>query len=155
MRRDTKIAAAVFIAIPVAILSASVATTWAIAHGASAHWRWLFRMMCHGIASRCLLLWGIPMPICARCTAIYAGLFAGLVAFLVVRKGNELALRWAAFIAVVPLLIDGLSQATGLRESTNALRIVTGLLAGFAFGLWVLCAIENVPRDEPQRLDAV
>ena len=155
MRRDTKIAAAVFIAIPVAILTASFATTWAIAHGASMHWRWLFRVMCHGIASRCLLLWGVPMPICARCTAIYAGLLLGFLAFVVVRKGSERALRWTAFFAALPVFIDGVTQATGLRESTNALRIATGLVAGFAFGLWVLCAIENVPRDQPQRLDAV
>ena len=82
MRNDTKIAAAVFAAIPLAILSAAFATTWAIAHGASMSWRVVFRVMCHGIPSRCLTIWNVPMPICARCTAIYIGLFAGLVLFV-------------------------------------------------------------------------
>ena len=38
----------------------------------------------------------------------------------------------------MPLGIDGLTQLTTLRESTNTLRIVTGVLAGIAFALWAL-----------------
>jgi uncharacterized membrane protein len=155
VRNDTKIAAAVFAALPLAILSAAVATTWAIAHGASMSWRIVFRVMCHGIPSRCLTIWNVPMPICARCTAIYAGLFAGLLLFLMIRKGSERWFRWAAIVAATPLLIDGVTQATGLRESTNPLRLATGLLAGFFFGMWVLCAIETAPREPSHRLDAV
>jgi uncharacterized membrane protein len=155
VRNDTKIAAAVFAAIPLAILSAAVATTWAIAHGASMSWRVVFRVMCHGIPSRCLTIWNVPMPICARCTAIYAGLFAGLLLFLMIRKGSERWFRWVAIVAATPLLIDGVTQATGLRESTNPLRLATGLLAGFFFGMWVLCAIETTPREPSHRLDAV
>ena len=78
MKRDTLIVGAVIAAIAVAILGGSVLCTWAIAHGASMQWRVLFRLFCHGIPSRCLTLWNVPMPICARCTAIYAGLFAGV-----------------------------------------------------------------------------
>ncbi|MFP5245873.1 MAG: DUF2085 domain-containing protein, partial [Thermoanaerobaculia bacterium] len=56
-------------------------------------------------------------------------------------------MRPFAFAAVVPLALDGLTQLAGLRESTNELRVATGLLAGLAFGLWVLSAVER--RDEP------
>jgi len=155
VRKDTRIAGAVFIAIPVVILSASVAATFAIAHGATPRLRVFFALLCHGIPSRCLTLWGIPMPICARCTAIYAGLFAGLTLFLLVRKGSERLFRWSAIAAAMPILIDGVTQAAGFRESTNGLRLATGLLAGFFFGMWVLCAIETSPREPSQRLDAV
>lgn len=155
MRQETKIAGAVFLAIPVLILAAATATTWAIAHGASMQWRLLFRVMCHGIPSRCLLLWSVPMPICARCTAIYAGLFTGLALFLIVRRGSERAFRWIAFAAALPMLIDGVTQAAGFRESTNGLRLVTGAIAGLAFGMWVLCAIERAPKPHPDRLDAL
>jgi uncharacterized membrane protein len=155
VRKDTKIAAAVFAAIPLAILSASTAMAWAIALGAPMRWRILFRLLCHGIPSRCLTLWEVPMPICARCTAIYAGLFAGLMLFLIVRKGREIVFRWPAIAAAILIALDGVTQATGLRESTNGLRIATGLLAGFFFGMWVLCAIETAPRERSQRLDAV
>ena len=146
MKRDTKIVMGVVAAIPVAILSASTFCAWAIAHGASMRWRVLFRIMCHGIPERCLYLFGVPMPICARCVGIYAGLIAGLIAFWLLPMVTEKAMRIAAFIAVTPLAIDGLTQLARLRESTNPLRLSTGIVAGLALGMWALCAVER--RDE-------
>ncbi len=148
MKRDTRIAAAVFVAIPLAILSASLACTFAIAQGASAHWRLLFRLVCHGIPRRCLTLWDVPMPICARCTAVYAGFLAGLLLFLVVPWIDERLLRVVLCIASAPLIIDGVTQALRLRESTNDLRLATGLVAGLSFGMWALGAIERPQRGE-------
>jgi uncharacterized membrane protein len=149
MKRDTKIVMSVVSAIPIVILSASTFCSWAIAHGASMRWRLLFRVMCHGIPSRCLDLFGVPMPICARCVGIYAGLFAGLVAFWLLPIVTERVMRTIAFIAVTPLAIDGLTQLARLRESTNPLRLATGLAAGLAFGMWILAAVE---RRGEQRL---
>ena len=146
MKRDTKIVMAVVSAIPIVILSASTLCAWAIAQGASMRWRLLFRVMCHGIPSRCVEVFGVPMPICARCLGIYAGLLVGLLAFRVLPWISERAMRIAAFLAVTPLAIDGLTQLTGLRESTNPLRLATGIAAGFAFGMWALTAVER--REE-------
>jgi uncharacterized membrane protein len=143
MKRDTKIVMAVVAAIPLSILGASTLCSWAIAEGASMRWRALFRVMCHGIVTRCLTLFDVPMPICARCTGIYLGMLAGLAAFLVVPWVEEKAMRIAAFIAVTPLAIDGLTQLVRLRESTNALRMGTGIAAGAAFAMWVLSAVEQ------------
>ncbi len=143
MKRDTKIAGAVFATIPLLILIAALADSWAIAHGASMQWRLLFRVICHGIPSRCLEVWAVPMPICARCTAIYAGLFMGLVAFSVVPSAREKVLRRILYVMITPLAVDGVTQAMRLRESTNDLRLATGLAAGFAFGMWVLSAVER------------
>jgi uncharacterized membrane protein len=146
VKRDTRIVVAFVGAIPTLILAAATLTTAAIAAGASMQWRLLFRLMCHGRPERCLELFGAPMPICARCTGIYLGLMAGLAAFWLVRSLSEKALRIATFIALTPLAIDGLTQLSGLRESTNELRIATGLVAGLAFGLWILAVVEQ--RDE-------
>lgn len=148
MKRDTRIAAAVFVAIPLAILSASSACTFAIAQGASAQWRLLFRLFCHGIPRRCLTLWDVPMPICARCTAVYAGFLAGLLLFLVMPWIEERLLRVALYVASAPLIIDGVTQALRLRESTNSLRLATGLAAGVSLGMWALGAIERPQRGE-------
>jgi len=146
MKRDTKIVMAVVSAIPIVILSASTLCAWAIAQGASMRWRLLFRVMCHGIPSRCVEVFGVPMPICARCLGIYAGLLVGLLAFRLLPWFTERAMRIAAFLAVTPLAIDGLTQLAGLRESTNPLRLATGIAAGFAFGMWALTAVER--REE-------
>lgn len=147
MRRDTKIVAAFLSAIPIVILGASSLCAWAIAHGASTRWRLLFRMLCHGIEQRCLTMFGAPMPICARCTGIYIGLFAGIIAFLIFPMIEERVMRTTMYLAALPMAIDGLTQALGLRESTNPLRLVTGFVAAFAFGMWALVAIERqAPR---------
>ena len=146
MKRDTKIVLAVVAAIPAVILAASAACSWAISLGASEQWRLLFRIMCHGRPERSLDFAGVAMPICARCVGIYAGLLAGLAAFVLIPWLRERVVRPFALAAVVPLAIDGLTQLAGLRESTNELRILTGVVAGLAFGLWVLSAVE---RPEP------
>lgn len=146
MKRDTKIVMAVIAAIPIAILSASTLCTFAIAQGASMRWRILFRIMCHGIRERCLLLFDVPMPICARCVGIYTGLLAGIALFLLLPVLRERTMRIVAFLAVTPLAIDGFTQLAGLRESTNPLRLSTGIVAGLALGMWALCAVER--RDE-------
>lgn len=143
MKRDTAIVAATLAAIATAILSASIASTWVIAHGASMRWRLLFRLFCHGIPERCFTIWGVPMPICSRCTAIYAGLAASLVVFVLLPRMSELAARVMLAIAVTPLAIDGLTQLVRLRQSTNELRSATGLAAGIAFGVWAMTAIES------------
>lgn len=146
MRRDTKIVLSVVAAIPTVILSVAALCSWAIAHAASETWRLPFRLLCHGFPHRSYALFDVAMPICARCVGVYAGLLGGLALFPLLSKLSEKAMRVAAFVAVMPLAIDGLTQLTGLRESTNDLRVVTGLLAGMAFGLWVLSAVEG--RDE-------
>lgn len=146
MKKDTKIVLAVVAAIPTVILAASALCSWAIANGASMAWRLPFRVMCHGFVHRSLEMFGVPMPICARCVGVYAGLLAGLAAFAVLPMLTERVMRVAAFAAVTPLAVDGLTQLMGLRESTNPLRLATGAIAGLAFGLWVLCAVDR--REE-------
>ena len=146
MKRDTRIVLAFVGSIPALILAASALCSWAIASGASMKWRLLFRFICHGRVERSLELFGVPMPICARCTGIYIGLLAGLLGFWLIRYVSEKTMRVASMLAITPLAIDGLTQLTGLRESTNPLRIATGVIAGLAFGMWILSAVER--RDE-------
>ena len=152
MRRDTLIVGAVIAAIAIAILGGSVLCTWAIAHGASMQWRLLFRIFCHGIPRRCLTLWNVPMPICARCTAIYGGALAGLVLMRLLPPMRERAARIVMMAMATPLAIDGLTQLTTLRESTNTLRIVTGILGGIGFALWALTSVE---RHAPAATESV
>ena len=142
MKRNTRLVSAAVAAPPIVILAASVA-------GTAFEWpRWLFRVLCHGIPERCLELFGTPMPICARCTGIYAGMLFGLLVYLcsAAIPGGAAPPRMAVLhllILVAPLAIDGITQAVGLRESTNLLRIATGLLAGGAFAFWVLAEVEH------------
>ena len=147
MKRDTRIVLSILAAIPAGILGLASLCSLAIANGASMRWRTAFRMMCHGMVERSLDLFGVPMPICARCVGIYAGLLAGLAVFWLLPLLREKVMRPIAFAAVTPLALDGLTQLTGLRESTNPLRIATGVVAGLAFGLWILSAVERTDHE--------
>jgi uncharacterized membrane protein len=146
MKRDTKIVLGAVAGIPAFILGLSALCSWAISHGASMKWRLLFRTLCHGKPERCLELFHVPMPICARCAGIYIGVLGGLALFRLMPWLREKTMRVVAFAALTPLALDGLTQLTGVRESTNPLRIATGVIAGLAFGLWILSAVER--RDE-------
>lgn len=144
MRRETRILGAVIAGIGIFFLAASVLCTLAIAHGASMQWRLLFRFVCHGIPHRCFTIEGVPMPICARCTAIYAGLVSAVPLFLIVHRWmREKVARVLLITASIAMLIDGLTQGIRLRESTNLLRLETGLAVGITFALWVLTSIET------------
>jgi len=158
--RDTRITALCLAAMALLILGSSTSVTIAIAHGAPSFLRLPFKLMCHGIPHRCLTIFDTPMPICARCFGIYAGFLLGLIAFPVVLKTADSgqrtagphprllsAVRCLLSIAAIPILADGLTQAIGLRESTNPLRMATGLTIGAAFGLWALTSIEIRARQ--------
>ncbi|HEY0590957.1 MAG TPA: DUF2085 domain-containing protein [Thermoanaerobaculia bacterium] len=134
---------AALLALAVGIVpAAALAATGLRAAGAPAWIELPFRLVCHGIDARSLAIAGIAMPICARCFALYVGGLAGIAAFLTlpVRRRLPLAFLW---VALVPMAVDGLTQAAGLRESSNALRVATGLLAGAAAIVWLLSRVPD------------
>ncbi len=137
-----RFAALALVAFSTLMLGGSVVCSWLIAHGWGMQWRAIFRLVCHGIPSRCLLLFGVPMPICARCTAIYGGLIIGALLFRLIPEMRETTARIVVALAALPMAIDGGTQLLRLRESTNGLRLETGLVAGIAIALWVLTAAE-------------
>ncbi|WP_409299393.1 DUF2085 domain-containing protein [Peribacillus sp. SCS-26] len=88
---------------------------------------------CHRMPSRCLHIKGKPMPLCARCSAMLIGyLFLPLILILPVHSPF-----WLCFLLMCPLLIDGFTQRWKWRESTNALRFITGLLFGIGQSLFI------------------
>ena len=145
--RDTRIFAVCLAALALIILGSATLATFALAHGAPQFVRLPFKVMCHGIPHRCLTFFGTKMPICARCVGIYAGFLGGLALFPLFKWAKELPMRIVLYIAVTPLFIDGITQAMRFRESTNPLRLATGLTVGVALGLWALVAIETRARQ--------
>jgi uncharacterized membrane protein len=143
MKRDTRIAAMALGSAAAGVLSAALLCTLAMAQGASIRWRLPFRALCHGIVARCLTLWGAPMPICARCSAIYAGLAIGSLLFAATWKWiDPRIMRVLLVLAAVPIGVDGITQAIGLRESTNFLRLATGFPVALMFALWLLATLQ-------------
>jgi len=82
---------------------------------------------CHRFPHRSLHLpWGIS-GLCARCTAFWAAMGLTCLGLLMGLRPPGLA---CGVLLIAPLVVDGGLQYTGLYESTNFLRILTGLAAG-------------------------
>lgn len=91
--------------------------------------------MCHQKVERSLTFSGNQMPFCSRCTALWLGIVLGLgFIFFYTIELNE-RLLFLIFIGILPIGVDGLGQLFGFWESTNIIRFITGLLAGFVCGI--------------------
>lgn len=100
--------------------------------------------LCHQKAERSFFINGNQMPFCSRCTAIWLGLALGLGFMVFYRvKLNE---RFVVVIllGLVPIGIDGSGQLLGLWESTNVIRVITGLLIGVLCGIAIGVIIDEI-----------
>ena len=100
--------------------------------------------LCHQKADRSLFLNGNEMPFCSRCTAIWIGLVVGLgFMVLYVIELNEKFLV-AIILSFIPIGVDGIGQLFGFWESTNLVRILTGLPAGIICGIAIGIIIDEL-----------
>ncbi len=101
---------------------------------------------------------GYKVALCERDIAIYGSLLLfGLI--FVVNKRKIQPVPWYIWIAVglLPIALDGVSQLPGMmtwlpdwvinRESTPALRVLTGFLFGFFTAWYLFPMIEESMRD--------
>jgi uncharacterized membrane protein len=88
---------------------------------------------CHRLPERSFFFKGKQFPLCARCTGMIVGAMVGF--FLVSIK--VLFGQLLNIALMVPLIIDGTTQALKIRESSNKLRFLTGML--FSVGFAQLC----------------
>ncbi len=98
------------------------------------------RVICHQIAERSFALWGRQMPVCARCTGIYAG--AAVAAAVASLRANDSrgaavpALAVAALPTIATLVFE---WTTGITPS-NTIRAAAGLPIGAAVA-WLIVRV--------------
>jgi uncharacterized membrane protein len=87
-----------------------------------------FSPLCHQIDARSFHLFGWPLAVCGRCSAVYFGFLFGAIAYPFAGRLFRGARPGRAFliVAVAPMVLDVMLEAAGLYESSNALRAVTG-----------------------------
>jgi len=100
--------------------------------------------LCHQKAERSFFINGNQMPFCSRCTAIWMGLAIGLgfIVFYKIQLDEKFIL--AIIVGLVPIGIDGLGQNFGFWESTNVIRMITGLMTGIICGVAIGLIIDEI-----------
>jgi len=81
---------------------------------------------CHRRKDRTIWFFGLERIFCSRCLGIIIGGTLGILISLLGFRFDALL----SLVLLIPLIIDGMSQAEGKRESTNLIRFGTGFLFG-------------------------
>lgn len=100
-------------------------------------------LICHQLPSRTLYVDGLPLPLCARDTGIYLGIFIGL-AYVIVMKRFYYDLPPATLNAAIlclvmlPMPIDGIGSYLGVWKTNNIIRLFSGLFFGIPIPLFLI-----------------
>jgi uncharacterized membrane protein len=86
------------------------------------------------------------MPVCARCTGIYAGAaVAGPLGLFLASAWSTRRARLAAALAALPTLLSWTLEYAGLAHPSNAVRAVLGLPLGFVAAWLVVSTLTDGP----------
>jgi uncharacterized membrane protein len=133
---------ALIVLAPVAVSSAGVVPFGRIIYA-------FFSPLCHQIDARSFHLFGGPLAVCGRCSAIYFGFLGGTIAYPLAGSFLRAARPGRMFLVVAcaPMLIDVMLEVTGLYESSNALHAVTGGWFGILLPFLIIPgAVEGVSQ---------
>src|SRR5262245_2115960 len=113
-------------------------------------------LVCHQRPERSFHLFGVQMPVCARCLGIYGGAAttaALLWLFAIARNEvshHESAISWPGFgvarnallVSAIPIGITLAYEWTTGDTPANWIRAVSGLSLGAAVA-WIVCTVES------------
>jgi uncharacterized membrane protein len=98
-----------------------------------------FHPVCHQLDDRSFHVFGHPLAVCARCSAIYLAFLSGTILYPAIRRA-WVPTRSVLAVSIVPMLADVLAGALGLHEISNLSRAITGALFGITLPLFVIPA---------------
>ncbi|MBA7606072.1 hypothetical protein ES703_13211 [subsurface metagenome] len=98
--------------------------------------------VCHQLPEKSIFIEGKQLPVCARDTGIYFGSLISLffILFSRRRRSNSIPVLYISFTFVFFMLlmgVDAVSSYVGFRETTNSIRLLTGLLVGISLPLFM------------------
>ena len=77
---------------------------------------------CHRLKDRSIWFLGLEKVFCSRCLGI---LFGGITGLILAIFQYRIEFLWSVLL-MIPLIIDGFSQALNYRDSNNVFRFITG-----------------------------
>lgn len=87
---------------------------------------WGARLGCHQMPERSFFYKGFQFPVCARCTGVLLSTVPAVLVFCF----RRLPVKICVLLSSV-MFADWFVQSLKIRESTNARRLVTGMIGGF------------------------
>lgn len=102
-----------------------------------------FGLMCHQMPERTFMLFGEPMALCHRMSAIYVSAFLLGLLYAFVRNHIRPLSFLGLFLFSFPMAIDGFTQLFGLRESVWELRLITGTFFSTGVAWFVFPRLEE------------
>ena len=114
----------------------------------SKHMYYAMHYICGQIPSHSPYICGHQCGLCFRCTAIYSTMFLTNAVFVFTKKRLRGIPWWMLGLLTLPLAWDGVTQLFGLRESTTALRLITGALFGLGFALFTFPFIKTLLESQ-------
>lgn len=138
-----------FLTVTLLWMALLVAAPWVSGHGvggrpalvASAGVYVTGSLVCHQRPERSFSLWGVQMPVCARCAGLYlGGAFGVLIAGARRRRGVDAGrarlARWIVLATAVPTGITVIGEWAGWFAPAGEWRALTGVPLGAAV-TWV------------------
>jgi uncharacterized membrane protein len=109
--------------------------------------------ICHQRPARCFWIHGRPMPVCARCTGIYAGAAVAGLLGLVFASGwasawSSRRARLALALAALPTVVSWGLEYAGFAHPPNAVRAILALPLGFVAAWVVVSTLTDGPRPD-------
>jgi len=148
-------------ALPVATLVAAQVRTWPALSIAGLAVYAAGSIVCHQLPDRSFHIWSMQMPVCARCTGLYAGAAIAAVGLLsrVRRVGGDVsrggkAVRGTLLAAALPTAASLVVEwSTGVTPP-NAVRALAGLPLGAAIAWVIGAALGESAHGAPARSGA-
>ena len=109
--------------------------------------------VCHQRSERCFWIQGRPMPVCARCTGLYAGAaVAGPLALFLAAGLSSRRARLAVALAALPTVISWGIEFAGLAHPSNSVRMIAALPLGFVVAWLVISTLSDGARPSQGRM---
>jgi uncharacterized membrane protein len=109
-----------------------------------------FSPFCHQIPDRSFHVEGHAFAVCSRCTGIYGGVAAGVIAYPLFRslRRTDTPARFWLLLAMVPIILDWTVGFLGIWQNTHLSRSLTGGLLGAVAAFYIVPGLMDVLRTD-------
>ena len=106
----------------------------------------VYSPLCHQNPSRCFILFGNPLAVCARCLGVYGGFLLGACLYPLFRDLRSLSLPRKAVLIVIsmPIVVDTAGNLFLLWMTAGWIRLLTGVLWGSILPFFLIPGIVDM-----------